>query len=176
MSQPPRDVREMSLYDLFASEVQSHLQALDAGLLRLERDPSDTGVIEPMMRAAHSIKGAARIVDLDGLVELAHAMEDCLVEVQAGRRQLGPADLDQLFRCVDVLGEVSRLDEAASQRWQREQRASQQALAQALSAGAGEPLPATAVAVAPREPAPAPAVPEEPAPDAERSPDPLRVD
>ncbi len=78
MSQPPRDVREMSLYDLFASEVQSHLQPLDAGLLRLERDPSDTGVIEPMMRAAHSIKGAARIVDLDGLVELAHAMEDCL--------------------------------------------------------------------------------------------------
>ena len=174
MSQPPRDVREMSLYDLFASEVQSHLQPLDAGLLRLERDPSDTGVIEPMMRAAHSIKGAARIVDLDGLVELAHAMEDCLVAVQAGRRRLGPADIDQLFRCVDVLGEVRRLDEAASQRWQREQRDSQGARAQALSAGDGEaPPPAPA---APQEPTPAPAIQEEPAPDAERSRDPLRVD
>lgn len=172
MSLPPRDVREMSLYDLFASEVQSHLQALDSGLLRLERDPSDTGVIEPMMRAAHSIKGAARIVDLDGLVELAHAMEDCLVAVQAGRRQLGPADIDQLFRCVDVLGEVSRLDEAASQRWQIEQRDAQRALAQALSAGAAAP--------APMAPAPArelaPAVAEDPAPEAERSRDPLRVD
>ena len=174
MSQPPRDVREMSLYDLFASEVQSHLQPLDAGLLRLERDPADTGVIEPMMRAAHSIKGAARIVDLDGLVELAHAMEDCLVAVQAGRRRLGPADIDQLFRCIDVLGEVSRLDEAASQRWQREQRDSQRALAQALSAGDGEaPPPAPP---APQEPTPAPAIQEEPAPDAERSRDPLRVD
>ncbi|WP_338544600.1 response regulator [Pseudomonas benzopyrenica] len=172
MSQPPRDVREMSLYDLFASEVQSHLQALDSGLLRLERDPHDTGVIEPMMRAAHSIKGAARIVDLDGLVELAHAMEDCLVAVQAGRRQLGPADIDQLFRCVDVLGEVSRLDEAASQRWQSEQRDAQRALAQALSAGAAAP--------APMAPAPArelaSAVAEDPAPEAERSRDPLRVD
>lgn len=172
MSQPPRDVREMSLYDLFASEVQSHLQALDSGLLRLERDPHDTGVIEPMMRAAHSIKGAARIVDLDGLVELAHAMEDCLVAVQAGRRQLGPADIDQLFRCVDVLGEVSRLDEAASQRWQSEQRDAQRALAQALSAGAAAPAPA------PMAPARelAPAVAEDPAPEAERSRDPLRVD
>ncbi|WP_323156584.1 Hpt domain-containing protein, partial [Pseudomonas oryzihabitans] len=139
MSQPPRDVREMSLYDLFASEVQSHLQALDAGLLRLERDPTDTSVIEPMMRAAHSIKGAARIVDLDGLVELTHAMEDCLVAVQTGRRQLGAGDLDQLFRCVDFLGEVSRLDEAASQRWQVEQRDAQRALAQALSAGDSAP-------------------------------------
>lgn len=170
MSQPPRDVREMSLYDLFASEVQSHLQALDSGLLRLERDPHDTGVIEPMMRAAHSIKGAARIVDLDGLVELAHAMEDCLVAVQAGRRHLGPADIDQLFRCVDVLGEVSRLDEAASQRWQSEQRDAQRALAQALSAGAPAPAP-----MAPAREL-APAVAEDPAPEAERSRDPLRVD
>ncbi|MCD4863271.1 hybrid sensor histidine kinase/response regulator [Pseudomonas sp. PLB05] len=170
MSQPPRDVREMSLYDLFASEVQSHLQALDSGLLRLERDPSDTGVIEPMMRAAHSIKGAARIVDLDGLVELAHAMEDCLVAVQAGRRHLGPADIDQLFRCVDVLGEVSRLDEAASQRWQSEQRDAQRALAQALTAGAAAPAP-----MAPAREL-APAVAEDPAPEAERSRDPLRVD
>ena len=170
MSQPPRDVREMSLYDLFASEVQSHLQALDSGLLRLERDPSDTGVIKPMMRAAHSIKGAARIVDLDGLVELAHAMEDCLVAVQAGRRHLGPADIDQLFRCVDVLGEVSRLDEAASQRWQSEQRDAQRALAQALTAGAAAPAP-----MAPAREL-APAVAEDPAPEAERSRDPLRVD
>jgi len=175
MSQPPRDVREMSLYDLFASEVQSHLRALDAGLLRLERDPADTAVIEPMMRAAHSIKGAARIVDLDGLVELTHAMEDCLVAVQAGRRQLSAADLDRLFRCVDVLGEISRLDEAASQRWQHEQRDAQRELAQALSTGAD---------ATPSPPAPSPsstpmptvaAVVEEPA-ETERARDPLRVD
>ncbi|KTS92926.1 oxidoreductase [Pseudomonas oryzihabitans] len=178
MSQPPRDVREMSLYDLFASEVQSHLQALDAGLLRLERDPGNTGVIEPMMRAAHSIKGAARIVDLDGLVELAHAMEDCLVAVQAGQRQLSAQDLDRLFRCVDCLGEVSRLDEATSQRWQAEQRDAQHALAQALSAVESAPpaplapLPSVPLPLAPE----APPVTEEPAPDNERGRDPLRVD
>ncbi|WP_295460972.1 response regulator [uncultured Pseudomonas sp.] len=175
MSQPPRDVREMSLYDLFASEVQSHLQALDAGLLRLERDPADIAVIEPMMRAAHSIKGAARIVDLDGLVELAHAMEDCLVAVQAGQRRLDAAAIDQLFRCVDVLGEVSRLDEAASQRWQREQREAQRALAQALSAADADVAPSSA-ATPPSLPTSTVAAAVEEPPEAERARDPLRVD
>ena len=31
------------------------------------------------MRAAHSLKGAARIVGLDAAVRVAHAMEDCFV-------------------------------------------------------------------------------------------------
>ena len=37
------------------------------------------------MRAAHSLKGAARIVGLDAAVRVAHAMEDCLVAAQKGR-------------------------------------------------------------------------------------------
>ena len=37
------------------------------------------------MRAAHSLKGAARIVDIDAGVALAHAMEDFLVAAQEGR-------------------------------------------------------------------------------------------
>jgi len=34
------------------------------------------------MRAAHSLKGAARIVDLADGVRVAHAMEDCFVAAQ----------------------------------------------------------------------------------------------
>ena len=36
------------------------------------------------MRAAHSLKGAARIVGLTVGVRVAHAMEDCFVAAQQG--------------------------------------------------------------------------------------------
>jgi len=39
--------------------------------------PSYTGSTGNLMRAAHSFKGAARIVNLLAAVRLAHAMEDC---------------------------------------------------------------------------------------------------
>jgi two-component system sensor histidine kinase and response regulator WspE len=43
------------------------------------------------MRAAHSLKGAARIVGMDAGVSVAHVMEDCLVAAQEGRLLLRPS-------------------------------------------------------------------------------------
>ena len=60
------------------------VQTLDAGLLALERDNQAPSQLEACMRAAHSLKGAARIVGLDAGVEVAHAMEDCFVAAQRG--------------------------------------------------------------------------------------------
>ena len=58
-------LEDMSLIDLFRSEVETHSELLSAALLALERSPSDTSRIDEMMRAAHSIKGAARVVGVD---------------------------------------------------------------------------------------------------------------
>ena len=49
------------------------------------------------MRAAHSLKGAARIVGLDVGVRVAHAMEDCFVAAQEGRLTLRQAQIDLLL-------------------------------------------------------------------------------
>ena len=48
----------------------------------------DPEMIHALMRAAHSLKGAARIIGLDSAVRLAHAMEDMLTAAQSGERQL----------------------------------------------------------------------------------------
>src|SRR5947199_10861084 len=60
-----------------------------------------------MMRAAHSIKGAARVVSVEPAVSVAHVMEDCFVEAQKGALTLLPADVDVLLRGVDLLGKIS---------------------------------------------------------------------
>ena len=51
-----------SLLELFKLEAETHCAALSDGLLTLERSPGEVSVVEPLMRAAHSIKGAAKRV------------------------------------------------------------------------------------------------------------------
>ena len=96
-----------TLIDLFRSEVETHSEVLSAALLALERAPGDTTRIDEMMRAAHSIKGAARVVGVDPAVSVAHVMEDCFVEAQKGALSFSPRDVDVLLRGVDLLGRIS---------------------------------------------------------------------
>jgi len=99
----PDQLRDASLLELFALEAESQAETLNAGLLALERDPVAADYLEACMRAAHSLKGAARIVGLDSGVRLAHAMEDCLVAAQGGGIRLTVAHIDALLQGTDLL-------------------------------------------------------------------------
>ena len=79
---------ELSLLELFRAEVESCGAVLSDGLIALDGASADAAAIEPLMRAAHSLKGAARIVGLDAAVRIAHAMEDALVAAQHGTLSL----------------------------------------------------------------------------------------
>jgi two-component system sensor histidine kinase and response regulator WspE len=108
-----------ALLDLFRAELETHLPALGEGLLALEKDPAQPKRLEALMRAAHSIKGAARIVGIDLAVRVAHALEDCFVAAQNGRVTLGSDAIDVLLRGVDTLSRVAsageEVDEATVQ-------------------------------------------------------------
>jgi chemotaxis protein histidine kinase CheA len=107
------DTNEMML-ELFRAEVESHSEAMTSGLLSLEQNPSSTQVIDGMMRAAHSIKGAARIVQVDQAVRVAHVMEDCFVAAQRKQLTLNSGSIDTLLRGVDLLGQVSEASRSGS--------------------------------------------------------------
>ncbi|WP_316156681.1 hybrid sensor histidine kinase/response regulator [Cupriavidus sp. BIC8F] len=98
----PEQLRDASLLELFALEADAQAEVLNAGLLALERNPAAAEQLEACMRAAHSLKGAARIVGLDGGVRVAHAMEDCLVAAQGGL-PLTAAHIDALLQGTDLL-------------------------------------------------------------------------
>lgn len=97
-----------AMLELFRAEVDTHVPVLSEGLLFLEKDPSQTKPLEALMRAAHSIKGAARIIGLDPAVQLAHVLEDCMVAAQAKRIALGGDAIDVLLRGVDMLGRIAQ--------------------------------------------------------------------
>src|SRR5204862_2829922 len=93
--------------DEFQAEAGEHLRALDMRLLELERDPAGQQPVREMFLSAHTLKGGAAMLGLDGVRELAHAMEDVLAFLRDQRRPLDAATADLLFRVVDRLRELT---------------------------------------------------------------------
>ncbi|WP_149087416.1 hybrid sensor histidine kinase/response regulator [Pseudomonas prosekii] len=110
----PEQMRDASLLELFSLEAEAQTQVLSAGLLALERDPTQADHLESCMRAAHSLKGAARIVGVDAGVSVAHVMEDCLVSAQESRLYLRPEHIDALLQGTDLLMRIATPTHAPS--------------------------------------------------------------
>ena len=108
------DYGGFSLFDLFAQETEAQASLLADGLLALERTPQAAAVLESCMRAAHSLKGAARIVGVAPGVAVAHVMEECFVLAQQQSIMLEAADIDVLLSAVDVLRSIADAGENAS--------------------------------------------------------------
>lgn len=107
------DTGDRAMLELFRAELDSHLPVLSEGLLALEKNADQPKWFEAMMRAAHSIKGAARIVGVEGAVRVSHVLEDCFVAAQTRDIRLGPGAVDVLLRGVDVLGSFSQANATA---------------------------------------------------------------
>lgn len=103
----PDEMRDASLFELFTLEAEAQTQVLSTGLLALERDPTQADHLEACMRAAHSLKGAARIVGVHLGVSVSHVMEDCLVSAQEGRLYLQPEHIDALLQGTDLLMRIA---------------------------------------------------------------------
>ncbi|HEX7912586.1 MAG TPA: hybrid sensor histidine kinase/response regulator [Paraburkholderia sp.] len=108
------DPRRPSLIDLFREEARTQARVLNDGLLALDRAPRDAAALEACMRAAHSLKGAARIVGVQVGVELAHEMEECFVAAQEGRVLLDAGWIDALLRGVDIVARIGNDDDESA--------------------------------------------------------------
>jgi two-component system sensor histidine kinase and response regulator WspE len=111
------NLRHLSMQDLFRVEAENQAAVLTGGLLELERAPASAEQLESLMRAAHSFKGAARIVNLSPAVHVAHALEDCFVAAQHGRITLQQDHVDVLLRGVDWLTEIAKQSEQSIAAW-----------------------------------------------------------
>lgn len=111
------------LLDLFRVELENHTRVLESGLVSAESEQT-AEKIEPLMRAAHSIKGAARIVGLSAAVSLAHAMEDILSAAQQRKLTLTSDHVDLLLKGNDTYMSMARIETAAIPGWLQEREVS----------------------------------------------------
>jgi two-component system, chemotaxis family, sensor histidine kinase and response regulator WspE len=103
-------VQDESMFELFRLEVEMQVNILNNGLLSLESNPTSIQDLEALMRSAHSVKGAARIVGFGSVVNLAHVMEDCFVAAQKKQILIQSNDVDILLQGVDELSVISQVD------------------------------------------------------------------
>ncbi len=99
-----------TLYNMFRDEVATHLRVISEGVIQWEESGTDLTLMESLMRSAHSLKGAARIVGLLVVVDVAHRMEDIFQHLLNG----GGLDIGNtatiLLAAADFIQAVSELD------------------------------------------------------------------
>jgi two-component system chemotaxis sensor kinase CheA len=104
---PLSDKMLKELMATFQAELQEHLDTLSKGLLSLEQNPAPderSNLLTNIFRAAHSIKGGARAVNLKDIETIAHRIEDVLVKIREGGLSLTPAHFDHLLSAADAIG------------------------------------------------------------------------
>lgn len=101
---------DSSMFDLFDIEIETQAKVLNQGLIDLERNQKDQALLESLMRAAHSIKGAARVVSLSPIVRLTHAMEDFFSAAQNQKVEIKVEQIDRLLQSVDLLTRLSKVN------------------------------------------------------------------
>jgi two-component system chemotaxis sensor kinase CheA len=105
-------IEDAELRELFQAESEEHLQNLDDGLLLLEANPQESAALEEVFRAAHSLKGAARMLGVSDVETLAHHLEDELGNAKRGRVVLSPPIIDRMCVVLDVIRKA--VDEAVT--------------------------------------------------------------
>ena len=112
-NEPSGDLSGFSMTELFRIDADNQLTTLSEGLLALGSGVDPAAVFEELMRAAHSIKGAARVVNVDAAVGIAHAMEDVFVAAQNNPGQpFTQEKIDLMLKGSDLLRGVIFEDES----------------------------------------------------------------
>lgn len=89
----------------FQVEAEEHVSALSSGLLELEKaSPEErNAIIETVFRGAHSLKGAARSVNMTQVEAVCQKMEGVFAGLKRKEIVLSPELLDELHKNLDAL-------------------------------------------------------------------------
>lgn len=90
------------LYKYFRIEAREILAALGKELLRVEREGSSREAIGQLLRLAHTLKGAARVVKQFAIAEMAHTLEEHLAVHREGT-PVSKERLEAMLHLVDAM-------------------------------------------------------------------------
>ncbi len=97
----------------FRVEANEHLQAMFSGLAELEKTPAGNQrleTLERVYREAHSLKGAARAVNLAEIESVCHALENVFAGLKSSLVAASPSLFDLLHKTLDALGGLLAAD------------------------------------------------------------------
>ena len=101
------DDLQKQLIRIFVVEATEYIEAINQKLLVLEKEPESenaSSAINELLREAHSLKGAARAVNILEIETLSHHLENIFVSMRDHNLALSAEDFDLLFKAVDSIG------------------------------------------------------------------------
>ncbi len=90
------------ILEIFKNEVRERVKNVESGLITLQSDPSSQEIIDDLLREAHTIKGAARMVGYSRMGEVAHKLETLLRKLKEGEVDPQKA-VKAAFRAIDYI-------------------------------------------------------------------------
>ena len=98
--------------ELFLTESQDNLSAINHALLELERTPGAREPVGALFRAVHTVKGMSATMGYGIVAELSHELETLLDLVRQGECQVSATLMDTLFSAADTLERAIELSVA----------------------------------------------------------------
>ncbi len=92
-----------AFWEEFEAEVKENLRQLEEGLLNLEEENDVTARVHDLMRLAHTIKGAARLMGQESIAAPAAELEHALRQLREGEAEVTSDYISHLLRLVDAL-------------------------------------------------------------------------
>ncbi|MBI2795580.1 MAG: chemotaxis protein CheA [Gemmatimonadetes bacterium] len=89
--------------ELFLTESQEHVSAINHSLLTLERAPGASEPVAALFRGVHTIKGMAATMGYQAVTDLSHEMETLLDNVRKQAVRVDAGVMDVLFKGADAL-------------------------------------------------------------------------
>jgi two-component system chemotaxis sensor kinase CheA len=105
-----KDEMNSDPYRYFRTEARDLLEGLTRGVLDIEKGQGEKGLVARLLRYAHTLKGAARVVKQVRISELSHSIEEVLAAHREGPGAVPGPVIGQLLGWVDAISlEVAAL-------------------------------------------------------------------
>ncbi|MDR2423015.1 MAG: Hpt domain-containing protein, partial [Deltaproteobacteria bacterium] len=88
---------DANLLQDFITESKELLEDYTSSMSAFEADPQNLDTINPVFRAAHTLKGSSAFFGLNHIKDFAHKLENLLDDIRHGTRQADPKAIEYLF-------------------------------------------------------------------------------
>ena len=91
-------------YKYFRVEARELLEQLGQGALDLEKEAPSPDLIARVLRLAHTLKGAARVVKQPQIADCAHELEDLFAAIRDSNGRASREQIDRVLLLLDQIG------------------------------------------------------------------------
>ncbi len=90
----------------FLEEAKEHLEEIEGNIIELEKDPSNSAILDAIFRTMHSLKGASGFLNLQKINTLTHKAESVMDALRNNELENSPEIMDVILNTTDLLNQI----------------------------------------------------------------------